>query len=219
MRTRSSPRPRILPRRPRGRPKTEDLDALKARLILAARQAFVRNGYGATSINSIARSARVSKNTLYARFPSKAALFRAIVARQIASVDEELQPTSSRGEEKLEDKLRAYLNVALKESLRGDMLEINRLILAESYQFPELGEAARARFKIGIQNVAMLIEKHARRDQTDCRDPVTAAELLLCAGQGWYISIMITNQAVSDGQVTSWVDNTVNIFMASKSAW
>lgn len=219
MRTRINPRLQTLPRRPLGRPKTQDLDALEARLILVARRAFVQNGYGATSFNSIARSARVSKNTLYARFPSKAALFRAIVARQIASVHEELQPASRKSDESLEGKLRAYLQIAIRKSLQGDMLEINRLILGESYQFPELGEAARARFQVGIQHIATLIRTYARRNQIEFRDPVAAAELLLCTGQGWYISIMITNRVVSDKQLTSWIDNIVKVFMASQSAW
>ena len=62
----------IQPRRPRGRPKTEDLAALEARLILVGRQLFYRHGYGATAMSAVAEAARVSKTTLYARFPSKA---------------------------------------------------------------------------------------------------------------------------------------------------
>jgi TetR/AcrR family transcriptional repressor of mexJK operon len=110
MQTRTPPRIKIQPRRPRGRPKTEDLEGLETRLVLVARQAFAVNGYGATSISSIVRCARVSKNTLYARFPSKAALFQAIVAGQIASVDEELPAISKAEDEPLEEKLCAYLN-------------------------------------------------------------------------------------------------------------
>jgi TetR/AcrR family transcriptional repressor of mexJK operon len=153
--------------------------ALEARLVSVARQSFVLKGYGATSINAIAKSARISKNTLYARFPSKGAMFRAIVARQIASVDEELRPASGKHNEPLEDKLRAYVNVALRISLSADVLEINRLILSESYQFPELGEAARARFDVGVQHLAEFIEQCARRDRIPCRDPAAAAQLLL----------------------------------------
>jgi TetR/AcrR family transcriptional repressor of mexJK operon len=216
---RTSSRLGVQPRRRRGRPKTEDLDALKARLVLVARQAFVLSGYGATSINAIARSARVSKNTLYARFSSKAALFRAIVARQIAAVDEELQPRTGADDETLPKRICDYINVALKRSLSGDILEINRLILSESHQFPQLGEAASARFKVGVQNIARIIEECAQRDRIPCRDPAAAAALLLCAAQGWYISIMIANRMVSDRERATWVDNTVRCFVASRSAW
>lgn len=218
-RTRTQPRLRTQPRRPRGRPKAEDLEALEARLVRVARQAFVLHGYGATSINAIAKAARVSKNTLYARFDSKDALFRAIVARQIQGVDEELPPTTGRRDESLEDGIRAYVNVALRKSLSGDMLEINRLILSESHQFPELGEAARARFQVGVEHLAQLIEECARRDRIPCRNPAAAAEVCLYAVYGWYNAIMISNRVVSDREQKSWVDNAVGIFMASRSAW
>ena len=219
MRTRTRPRLRIQPRRPRGRPKAEDLEALEARLVLVARQAFVLHGYGATSINAIARSARVSKNTLYARFPSKAALFQAIVARQIASVDEELPPASTEQAESLAGKLRAYVNIALRRSLSSEVLEINRLIMGESYQFPELGEAARARFQIGVQHIAQMIEEYATRDRIPCRNPAAAAELFLYSVYGWYTFVIIANRVVTDKERTSRVDEAIRIFLASRSAW
>ena len=207
------------PRRPRGRPKAEDVEGLEARLIAVARQAFVLNGYGATSINSIAKSARVSKNTLYARFPSKAALFQVIVARQIASFDAELRPASNAQAESLADQLRTYANVALRGSLTRDVLEINRLIASESYQFPELGEAARARFLIGVQHVARLIEACAERDRIPCRNPAAAAEVFLYSMFGWYTTVMITNRPVTDRERTSWVNGAIAILLASRSEW
>jgi TetR/AcrR family transcriptional regulator, mexJK operon transcriptional repressor len=218
MRSTKKPRLRIQPRRPRGRPKAQDLEGLEARLVLVARQAFVLHGYGATSINAIARSARVSKNTLYARFASKAALLQAIVAQQIANVDEEL-PASDTDDAPLEEMLRTYVNVALRRSLSKDVIEINRLILSESFQFPELGDAARARFDVGVRHVAQLIDSCAKRDGLACRDAAAAAELFLSTVYGWYTSVMITNRVVSDKQRAAWVDNAVRIFMASRSAW
>lgn len=219
MHTRMRPRLRVQPPRPRGRPKTEDLEALEARIVLAARQAFVLHGYGATSVNTIARFARVSKNTFYARFASKAALFRAIVARQVASTQEELRPSFGGPEEQLEDRLRTYLDVALRRSLGGDVLEINRLIISESAQFPELGEAALARFRAGVEHVTQIIEEGARRDRIPCRNPGAAAQLLLSQVYGWYTLVMITNRVVTDRERTSWVDDALRVFMASRSAW
>src|SRR4051812_9281247 len=72
-------------RRPRGRPRTEDLKGLEARLLLEARKLFFERGYGATTMSDVADAARASKTTLYARYPSKAALLHAIVAEQIDS--------------------------------------------------------------------------------------------------------------------------------------
>jgi len=218
-RTRKRAPLRLQPRRPRGRPKAEDVEALEARLVSVARQAFALHGYGATSINAIARSARVSKNTLYARFPSKAALFQMIVAQQIANVDDELRPTLDKDEESLEEKLRAYVNVALRRSLGGEVFEINRLIMGESHQFPELGEAARARFQIGVEHIARFIEASAERDGIPCRDPAAAAEVFLYSVYGWYSYVVITNRVVTEKERAAWVDRALGIFLASRSEW
>jgi AcrR family transcriptional regulator len=219
MQTRTRPRLRIQPRRPRGRPKTEDLKALEARLVLAARQIFAAYGYGAASINNIAKLARVSKNTLYARFSSKADLLRAIVERQIARAQEELRPAFGRPEQKLEKRLGDYINVGLKRSLEPDVLEINRLTASESPRFPELGEAARLRFKTGIKQVAQIIKEAAGRDRIRCRNPEVAAETLLTMANGYYLMVIITNREVSDRERASWVEQAVRTFVAGRPGW
>src|SRR5262249_22306431 len=54
-------------------------ESAEARMVRTGRELFLARGYGATSLNEIARAARVSKATLYARFPSKADLLRAVI--------------------------------------------------------------------------------------------------------------------------------------------
>jgi TetR/AcrR family transcriptional repressor of mexJK operon len=205
--------------RPRGRPRAEDLNALEVRLLSTARKAFVMNGYGAASMNAIAKFASVSKNTLYARFPSKAALFRAIVEREIAGAQAEMAPAISVTAQPLYKRLRHYLNVALRRSVDREVLEITRLIISESPQFPELAEAASARFQLGVRHLAQLIEANAQQDGVRCRNPAAAAEMLLSQAYGWYMFVMITNRDVTDRERTSWVASAVDIFMAGRSAW
>ena len=219
MNTRTRPRLQVQSRRPRGRPKTEDLEALEARLVLAARQVFAVYGYGAASINNIAKLARVSKNTLYARFRSKADLLRAIVERQTARTQEELRSPIGQPEQKLQKRLCDYIDVGLKRSLAADVLEMNRLTASESARFPELGEAARRRFQTGVKQVAQIIKEAARRDRTRCRNPQGAAEMLLTMANGYYLMVIITNRAVSDRERISWVEESVRTFIAGRSGW
>src|SRR5258708_27284673 len=55
----------------------------KAESILAAAQrTFLASGFGAVSMDAIAREAGASKATLYAYFASKEELFGAVVARE-----------------------------------------------------------------------------------------------------------------------------------------
>lgn len=131
-------------RRPRGRPNAKQLLELEGRLIRVARRAFIAHGYGATSMNQVARAARLSKTTLYARFPSKADLFRAIIDEQIRRVGGVgLRPIYRQSSDSLEAKLRDYIEHMTRISLRGEILHINRLIFSEATRFPELGELRR----------------------------------------------------------------------------
>src|SRR5436190_14011454 len=54
----------------------------KAETVLAAAErCFLARGFGAVSMDAIAREAGVSKATVYAHFADKAALFGAVIAR------------------------------------------------------------------------------------------------------------------------------------------
>src|ERR1700704_1353334 len=66
-----------------GRPSRKQAARLGERIVDAATHLFLAHGYGATSIEAVARRARVSKRTFYHRFPDKPALFAAVVHRII----------------------------------------------------------------------------------------------------------------------------------------
>lgn len=51
----------------------------KTRLVSAARELFEANGYAATSIEDIATAVGLTKGALYHHFPTKAALFEAVI--------------------------------------------------------------------------------------------------------------------------------------------
>src|SRR5260370_18033293 len=63
-----------VPRRVAGRGKAETI-------LAAAERAFLASGFGAVTMDAIAREAGVSKATVYAHFTGKEELFGAIVAR------------------------------------------------------------------------------------------------------------------------------------------
>jgi AcrR family transcriptional regulator len=61
----------------------ENAQRSRARIIGAAEQRFLRDGYGPTTIAAIAADADVSADTIYKSFKSKAGLVRAIRARAL----------------------------------------------------------------------------------------------------------------------------------------
>lgn len=58
--------------------RAEQAVATKARIVTAARAVFLRRGYAATSIVAIASEARVSRETVYQGFGTKANLLKAV---------------------------------------------------------------------------------------------------------------------------------------------
>ena len=74
-----------------GRPLRADALKLREQILQDATQLFLEQGYGSTSIESVAARAGVSKRTFYDRFEHKAALFAAVVHHII----DEIRPPAS----------------------------------------------------------------------------------------------------------------------------
>ena len=67
----------------RGRPRDP---ARMQRVLAAAQIQFLQLGFGATSMESIAKASGVSKMTIYNYFPSKEALFESCIASRTDAV-------------------------------------------------------------------------------------------------------------------------------------
>jgi len=219
--TASTPRkfPRPKKQRTRGRPTQQDAAANEQRLLAVALREFLRNGYGGTSMSQIIKAAQVSKTTLYSRFSSKADLFRAIVHQQIEETAPESLLNTDTETPDLKKGLTAYANRTLELSLRGDMLEVNRLMYSESARFPELGAAAGERTRLGIKRIAEFVKLCAVTDGIPCKNPKAVAEVFILVVRGWFVNVMLTNRTVTPAQRTAWVEQSVHILLSSRSDW
>jgi TetR/AcrR family transcriptional repressor of mexJK operon len=117
-----------------------DASPKRRQVLLAAEELFLVLGYGAVSMDQVARKASVSKATLYAHFPSKDVLFAVIVADKGTDnvLGDDLFP---RDVTDLRAALEAIGLRMLRFMLRDRTLAIYRIALAESARFPELGHA------------------------------------------------------------------------------
>jgi TetR/AcrR family transcriptional repressor of mexJK operon len=119
----------------------QDIESPKRQLVLdAAAALFMAQGYGAVSMDAIARAAGVSKATLYAHFSSKDQLFATIIGeacRQNIAMANFLPG----GEHDLAASLTAFAGRLLRFLLEERALAIHRVVISESVRFPELGRA------------------------------------------------------------------------------
>lgn len=139
-------------------------DALppKRRAMLDAAEAlFLTHGYGAVSMDSVARTAGVSKATLYAHFESKDRLFASIVLERglAVSMDQSLLPDHVTD---LRATLEAIGQHVMAFMLRERTLGILRVAIAESARFPEVGQAF---FENGPQAFTRRVAPWVRRQQ------------------------------------------------------
>jgi TetR/AcrR family transcriptional repressor of mexJK operon len=159
--------------RRRGRP----VDTAKLAGILAvATRVFLERGYGAASMDLIARRAGVSKITIYAHFASKAALFAAIIddlAGRLTKAIERLGFEGLAPEQALAQVGRAYLALALAPQ----SLALHRLVVAESARVPGLGRLIHQSGPKPI--VATLADYLQQRRDLRISDPALAAEQFL----------------------------------------
>ncbi len=110
---------------------------IRERILDSATELFLTEGYGATSIEAIAKRAGISKRTFYHRFDDKADLFGAVVHRLIARLrPAQTAPLFKGGT--LEDILGRLARVILRAALAPQVLALHRMIVSEAVRFPEL---------------------------------------------------------------------------------
>ena len=206
-------------RRPRGRPRLDDVAQIDTLLLEVALREFLAEGYGGTSLTRIVKIAGISKTTLYTRYPSKADLFAAICQRQIERFSAVTALRSPKGPLDLASGLEAYGNRTLEISLEGDLFQVNRLIYSECGRFPELGLAAVERTRRGIDDVSIFIQTCADADGLACRDPQAVAEAFIFMLRGWYVDVLLTNRQVSTRERQRWVANAVRVLLAGRAEW
>ncbi|MET4449237.1 AcrR family transcriptional regulator [Bradyrhizobium sp. GM2.2] len=167
------------PRRDRGRPQLRPDDETRQIIYEAARHEFAANGYAATSTETVARGAGVSTKTLYRLVPNKAALFEGMVSDRLDRflADFNLQvPEDADIEAGLNAALMAYADLGLDP----DVIGLQRIILQETAQFPDL---AAAFYNNGIVRTTAALSNWLRlqinRRLIDLDNPEEAAGILI----------------------------------------
>ncbi|WP_207455100.1 TetR/AcrR family transcriptional regulator [Azospirillum sp. SYSU D00513] len=155
---------------------TPEAGSKPAQILEAAGKLFLENGYGAVSMDAVAKTANVSKATLYAHFGSKEELFRTMVACECHSYAQATIWEEARRMEVAEGlRLLGRRFAALLMSPKA--LAGYRMVVGEAHRFPEL---ARAFYEAGpARSLAQMTDFMAdadRRGQLSIPSPRLAAE-------------------------------------------
>jgi AcrR family transcriptional regulator len=140
-----------------------------------AYECFVAEGYGATSMSTIAAQLGGSKGTLYNYFKSKEELFAAFVRRSCSRLREQIERHAEEG-----DVRHQFIMMAedlIDHLLSPEALAINRLVVSEGERFPELARLFyEAGPKAGIARSAEALKDLMARGVLRAADPLIAAQ-------------------------------------------
>jgi AcrR family transcriptional regulator len=109
-------------------------------IMTAAKELFLEQGFGAVSMDQVARQAGVSKATVYAHFVSKEKLFAEMVFRACIAKSQTVLP-ALQADSDIEAVLEEIAHIVVDHLLSPEPLAVYRIIMAEGPRFPELPRA------------------------------------------------------------------------------
>jgi AcrR family transcriptional regulator len=188
----------------------------KARQILdGARRVFLAQGFDGASMNDIARSAGVSKGTIYFHFDSKEALFEALIraerqqqAEQCCEFDEDDPDMAS--------VLTQLGHSLLTMMMSSEIIAQVRTVIAVAAKFPRIG---RAFYETGPQygqnKLSAYFAKQSHAGKLDAPDPDLAAIhfIQLCLGDIHKRLMFCPEDSISSADVEYTVTAAVSVFL------
>jgi len=184
-------------------------------ILKAATHLFLKYGYLATTMDEVARKAKVTKQTVYAYHTSKDELFKQML---IALCDryEQAKPQVF-GNEPFKVQLLKQGMVILNLITHPDVMATTRLVISESERHPKL---ARLYYESGTQRLVQMIsqffDEYNRRGEIAIPNTISAASYFLAMLKGNYYVKMILRikPEPSAGMKEEHVRETVRIFLA-----
>jgi TetR/AcrR family transcriptional repressor of mexJK operon len=200
----------------RGRPRQLAEDVRRQRLVAAAEQVFVAGGYGAASMDDIARASGMSKKTIYQLFATKQELFAAVIESRRAELAAMIEREASADSVRPEDVLRRFLRQIARFVLAPRQAALYRLAVAESQRAPELANAfhREGSAKVCLALTEWLTIQHERKT-LHVPDPTAAARMLVAmAIAELQMRLLLGELSQPDeGEIDLRVDHAVALFL------
>lgn len=149
-------------------------------LLAAALDMFRTRGFAATRMDDIAAQAGVSKGTIYLYYPSKQAIFEALVKDRLVPNLARVEATLGASAAPAPDKFRIVITAIL--AVLGDprLLAIPRLVLTEAGAFPDLARFYRQEVVArGLALIGGIVEQGIREGAFRAVEPDAAARLFM----------------------------------------
>jgi AcrR family transcriptional regulator len=154
--------------------------ARRQAILDAALLVFAEHGFEAARLDDVAARAGVAKGTLYLYFPSKEALFEALVRNAVAPIIEHMSEVAAAPDMPAGKALETFFALFQKEVLGTKRKLLLRLIISEGPRFPAIAEVYyREVVARGLGLMRALAERGARQGEFATDAPARFPQLII----------------------------------------
>jgi AcrR family transcriptional regulator len=184
-----------------------------AAIVRAAREAFLRDGYAGMSMSGLIETLGGSKATLWSYFPSKAALFAAVLKDAAGAYARDMGEFLRLSDDPRSGLLEFCKNL-IGKIVSPEPLRLTRLVLAESGRSPEVGKIFYAH---AVQPMEASIAAYLNRHMDDGRlrktEPSLAARILIDLCNGPQARCLWAGESLDEGQIQREAAHITDIFL------
>jgi TetR/AcrR family transcriptional repressor of mexJK operon len=127
-------------------------------ILMAAKDAFIENGFGNTSMDDIARRAGSTKRTVYNNFGSKERLLEAVIDHSILLFETAVPPLGPQADP---NQIREFCEILLQSMTWRAAIGLQRLMISEGPTFPDIATRLSLRISAAMrQPLVQFLESH-----------------------------------------------------------
>jgi AcrR family transcriptional regulator len=180
-------------------------------LLTAAEEMFLTCGYAGTTMSNIARTAGMSKKTIYQVFDSKTELFRALLLDRLAVPDPILSVEALAPEAALE----ALLRHMARHVLAPNHVALCRLVLASAGKLPEVSGIFKDHCLRHEENLEAWLGAQSARGVFRLTDLAEAVSMLVSLAIGGFHWRLLAEIGVppTEAMVATRIRSAIAIFM------
>ena len=169
-------------------------------------------------MDTIAEAARVSKSTLYERYPTKEALLSAVIADRVADWSQAWEGKGGSLPADLRQRLKHRARSLMECFCSGELESLERLFTNS----PSMDGLRRMRHEVGHQRIAQVIAQEiingTRDEAIQARTAIRIAEMLMGMLYGWWRTQQEVRRVTRE-EALAYADHAVDVLFEGRAAW